>query len=70
MDAEGDQVWTDDPVGQGYPTEAVVKLLEEYPWLTGPDQMMLDENNNPSQSGTVRARDRWDWLEMMFGREW
>jgi hypothetical protein len=52
-----DRLWTDD----------IGAVFTWYPWLTGPDQLMLDEDTlQPSQTGTVQVYDRYDWLECRF----
>jgi len=41
--------------------------LNNYPWTSGPDQLMLDATTHqPSQTGTIQVYDRYDWLECRF----
>jgi len=49
-----------------------------YPWTTGPDQLMMTEDQlqlpvgdrRPSRDGTIQVQDRYDWLQMKFGKPW
>jgi hypothetical protein len=73
------RLWTDDEMitNDGMIVQGIVAdgtreggTFKQYDWLTGSDQLMLDENGVPSKTGTIQVQDRYDWLQMKFTGKW